>query len=163
MSSFVIIIIVIISLQPTFVGISCIMIALTACPMQRKDPGLISWILDICSYFHPTLFCQDRRGLWPERAQEGMNRQDTYQEGQKADDQLAKFYFFIFLIQKRKRLKHQKHSDLLTTFLFLPPAFLLPVSLTKYKLFSHGKPFSVPSHRDRDTVHLQVPTLLECC
>jgi hypothetical protein len=42
---------------------------------------------------------------------EGMNRQDTYQEGQKADDQLANFLFFsASFIQKRKRLKRQKNT-----------------------------------------------------
>jgi hypothetical protein len=50
--------------------------------------------------------------LDPKGLREGMNRQDTFQEGQKADDQLANFLFFSAgFIQKRKRLKHQKHSD----------------------------------------------------
>jgi hypothetical protein len=34
---------------------------------------------------------------------EGMNRQDTYQEGQKADDQLANFYFSQQALYKRGR------------------------------------------------------------
>jgi hypothetical protein len=44
----------------------------------------------------------DMKGL-----REGMNRQDTYQEDQRADDQLANFLVFsASFIQKKKRLKH---------------------------------------------------------
>jgi hypothetical protein len=44
----------------------------------------------------------DLKGL-----REGMNKQDTYREVQKTDDQLANFLFFSAnFIQKRKRLKH---------------------------------------------------------
>jgi hypothetical protein len=39
----------------------------------------------------------DLKGL-----REGMNRQDTYQEGQKSDDQLAKFYFSQFYTKEEK-------------------------------------------------------------
>jgi hypothetical protein len=45
--------------------------------------------------------------LDPKGLREGMNRQDTYQEGQKADDQLATFYFSQPALYKRKRLQHQ--------------------------------------------------------
>jgi hypothetical protein len=72
--------------------------------------------------------------LDPKGLREGMNRRDTQkdsltQEGNdKTHDQLSpagKFLFFLAsFIKKRKRLKHQKHSDLVTTFLFLPPCIL---------------------------------------
>jgi hypothetical protein len=40
----------------------------------------------------------------PKGLREGMNRQDTYRESQKADDQLANFLFFsASFIQKQKR------------------------------------------------------------
>jgi hypothetical protein len=92
-----------------------------------------------------------------------MNRQDTYWEGQKADDQLAKFYFSQQALYKRGRdlnIKTLWPSYNLSVFAIL----LLPVSLGKYKLlFSQEKPFSIPSHHDRDMVHLQILTLSECC
>jgi hypothetical protein len=83
--------------------------------------------------------CQGCRGPWPKRAQ-GRNEQmrhmkglthserewqNTYQEGQKVDDQLAKFDFSRQVLYKRGRdLNIKKHSDLVTTFLFLPPCIL---------------------------------------
>jgi hypothetical protein len=97
----------------------------------------------------------------------GMNkiRQDTYPEGQQADDQLTKFYFSQQALYKRGRDLNIKNTlTQLYLFCFCHPVFLLPVSLTKYKLlFSQGKPLSIPSQHDRDMVHLQILTLSECC
>jgi hypothetical protein len=53
-------------------------------PCQSKNAGIAEVL--------------DQKGL-----REGMNRQDTYQEGQKADDQLAKFYFSQQALYKRGR------------------------------------------------------------
>jgi hypothetical protein len=39
--------------------------------------------------------------LDPEGLRKGMKRQDLYQEGQKSDDQLAKFYFSQEALYKR--------------------------------------------------------------
>jgi hypothetical protein len=50
-----------------------------------------------------------------------MNRQDTYSEGQKADDQLAKFYFSPQALYKRGRDLNIKNTDLVAAFLFWPP------------------------------------------
>jgi hypothetical protein len=76
-----------------------------------------------------------------------------------------KFYFSQQALYKRARdlnIKTLWPSYNLSVFAIL--YCLLPVSLTKYKLlFSQGKPFSVPSHHDRGMVHLQIPTLSECC
>jgi hypothetical protein len=41
--------------------------------------------------------------LDPKGLREGMNRQDTYQEDKKSDDQLAKFYFSQKVLYKRGR------------------------------------------------------------
>jgi hypothetical protein len=41
--------------------------------------------------------------LDPKGLREGINRQNTYWEGQKADDQLAKFYFSQQALYKRKK------------------------------------------------------------
>jgi hypothetical protein len=75
------------------------------------------------------------------------------------------FIFFQPAVYKRGRDLNIKDTLIqLQLFCVFHPAFSLPVSLTKYKLlFSQGKPFSVPSHCDRDMVPLQIPTSLECC
>jgi hypothetical protein len=95
----------------------------------------------------------------------GREWQNTYREGQKADDQLEKFYFSQQVLYKRGRDLNIKNTlTYLQLFSFCHPIFLLPVSLAKCKLlFSQGKPFSIPSHPDRSMVHLQIPTLSECC
>jgi hypothetical protein len=62
--------------------------------------------------------------LDPKVLREGMNRQDTYREGQKADDQLAKFYFSQQALYKRGRDLNIKTLDLVTTFLCFPPCIL---------------------------------------
>jgi hypothetical protein len=41
--------------------------------------------------------------LDPKGLREGMNKQDTYREGQKADDQLEKFYFSQQALYRRGR------------------------------------------------------------
>jgi hypothetical protein len=70
-------------------------------------------------------FCQDCRGPWPERAQ-GRNEQTRHisrrPEGWWPAGKIL--FFSASFIQKRKRLKHQKHSDLATAFLFLLPWIL---------------------------------------
>jgi hypothetical protein len=55
----------------------------------------------------------DQKGL-----REVMNRQDTYQEGQKADDQLPKFYFSQQALYKRGRDLNIKTVWPSLTFLF---------------------------------------------
>jgi hypothetical protein len=86
--------------------------------------------------------------------QEGIDRTHD----QKAGDQLAKFYFSQESLYKRGRDLNIKNTLIqLQSFCFCHPAFLLPVFLTNYKLlFSQGKSFSVPSHHNRDMVHLQI-------
>jgi hypothetical protein len=55
----------------------------------------------------------DQKGL-----REGMDKTHT-ERAKKADDQLAIFFFSsASFIRKRKRLTHQKHTDLVTTVLF---------------------------------------------
>jgi hypothetical protein len=83
--------------------------------------------------------CQDRRGPWPKRAQ-GRNKQDRTHErtpslGKAMTRHISRgpagwwptgkiLFFSASFIQKRKRLKHQKHSDLVTTFLCFSPCIL---------------------------------------
>jgi hypothetical protein len=80
--------------------------------------------------------CQDLRGLWPKRTPErneqmrhtkglthsGREWQDTWPEGWWPTGKIL--FFSASFIQKRKKLNYQKHSDLETTFLFLPPCIL---------------------------------------
>jgi hypothetical protein len=80
--------------------------------------------------------CQGCRGPWPKRAQ-GRNEQMRHMKGLTHSERewqdiwpegwwpIGKILFFSArVIQKRKRLKHQKHSDLVTTFLCFPPCIL---------------------------------------
>jgi hypothetical protein len=49
-----------------------------------------------------------------------MNRKDKARHTPRRPATDKILFFSASFIQKRKRLKHQKHSDLVTTFLFLP-------------------------------------------
>jgi hypothetical protein len=71
--------------------------------------------------------------LDPKGLRKGMNRQElthSRRESRHMTRRLVNnWQILIFLSkllykQKRKRLKHQKHSYLVTTFLFLPPCIL---------------------------------------
>jgi hypothetical protein len=74
----------------------------------------------------------DPKGL---RAGTNKTRQDTYWEGQQVDDQLAKFYFSQSALYKKGRDLNIKNTlTQLKPFCVFHPAFLLPLSLTKYKL-----------------------------
>jgi hypothetical protein len=100
------------------------------------------WCFNQSACFHIESGVGIAEVLDPKGLREGMNRQDTYWEGQKADDQLAKFYFSQQALYKRVRDLNIKNTlTQLQPFCFGHPAFLLQVSLTKYKLlFSQGKP-----------------------
>jgi hypothetical protein len=90
--------------------------------------------LSLCSGPCLGTTCWDHRGPWTKTAQ-GRNEQDRTHKGSHSPRKgmtkhisrgpegswpTGKILFFsASFIQKRKRLKHQKHSDLVTTFLFL--------------------------------------------
>jgi hypothetical protein len=143
----------------------------------RKESILLCW---------PSLRCYDshilpgsQRSLTQKGSGQEWTRQDTQRVSltQEGNDKThierarrlmtnwQKFYFSQQALYKRARdlnIKTLWPSYNLSVFAIL--YCLLPVSLTKYKLlFSQGKPFSVPSHHDRGMVHLQIPTLSECC
>jgi hypothetical protein len=85
------------------------------------DSGVQKLFSLLQSYFAGITEVLDPKGL-----REGMSRQDTYQEGQKADDQLENSLFFSasFIQKKRGRDLNIKTLCLITAFLFWSPCIL---------------------------------------